>query len=602
MLTSEQSFPAGASSASRETETALKVSGFRAGAFLQGSGTKNILPLKEGETAETLFFDGKGSLISPAVVTRRGKDALGQEVFTIQTEPTQKDALSQWLTGLSTGYTIFDEKDIYRKIEGPVAVSSWNNPVPPLPEHLSIKAGKVEAGMSVSRAAEKHPELFDLEKHFFIGQAHLPDEMFRQQSPARWSWKEEPGEELKRTLLFDRHKELGGKMVPFAGYEMPVWYTSGLEEHNAVRQAAGLFDVSHMGCFEVSGPHAEAFLDSVMSNYAAFLQPGESCYGYLLDTEGACIDDLMVYRVGKQRFIVVVNASNEDKDWDWLDGVNNSAVLIDSSRASVGITASAKLRNLKDVSAGKDQLRGFALQGPLSRMILDKCIADLPSKRKLAGLQKTHVAELVLDAIPVIAARTGYTGEDLGYELYVHPDHLITIWDKILETGSPQGLLPCGLGARDSLRTEAGLPLYGHELAGKEEITPAEAGFGGYVKYHKPFFIGREKLLKKDLERKRTLIRWSMTQKGVRKPNTGDPVADRNGRIIGKVTSCSQDSTGKLVGLALVQTREYEPGTRIAVFALPSRELREKPKTEVVPGDRVLVPSEAEVLPRFPER
>ena len=395
---------------------------------------------------------------------------------------------------------------------------------------------------------------------------------------------------------------MGAKLVPFAGWEMPVWYTSVSEEHAAVRQAAGLFDVSHMGAIEVAGPHAIAFLDAISTNYVGWLENGQSCYGYLLDPDGKVIDDLMIYRRHADLFLVVVNASNEDKDWDWMNAVNEGKAVIDRQRPWLRVEAPAELRNLKDASAGERQLRDIALQGPASLKILQACTQDPQIRFSLGQVRRTDLVETNLGGFPVIAARTGYTGEDMGFELFVHPDHQEAFWNMLLEKGAEFGLKPCGLAARDSTRTEAGLPLYGHELAGRFAITPAEAGFPGYVKYHKPFFIGRDSLLAQDLKRKRELVRWRMVQKGVRRPNTGDPVVNKQGQVIGFVTSCSVDSEGYLLGLAIIDLRYAREGASLGIFVLPEKPLAEKSKTELAIGDRALLHVEAVILRRFPQK
>jgi glycine hydroxymethyltransferase len=358
-----------------------------------------------------------------------------------------------------------------------------------------------------------------------------------------------------------------------------------------------------MGCFEVAGPNAIAFLDTVVSNYAHWLNDGESCYAFLLDPDGRPIDDLMIYRRRADLFLLVVNAANEDKDWDWLKAVNDGRVLIDRRRPWLRVEAPAELRNLKDPASGSGQLRDLALQGPSSLEILQACADDPATKAALARVRRTDLIEVKLGDIPVIAARTGYTGEDVGFELFVHPDHQVAFWNLLREKGKAYGVKPCGLAARDSTRTEAGLPLYGHELAGPFDISPAEAGFPGYVKYHKPFFIGRDALLTRDMQRERELVRWRMNQKGVRRPNTGDPVVNRRGQVIGYVTSCSINVEGYLLGLAIVNRRHTDEGTPIGIFVLPSgKMLAEKQKAELEMGDKVQLPTEATVLPRFPER
>jgi glycine hydroxymethyltransferase len=378
---------------------------------------------------------------------------------------------------------------------------------------------------------------------------------------------------------------------------MPVWYTSALEEHRAIRDAAGLFDLGHMGVFQVSGEYATEFLNNVTANYAAWLEDGESQYAHLFDPEGNVIDDIFVYRRAADRYLVVVNASNEDKDWEWLTGVNEGRYLIDSAMPSREIGPRVALRDLKRERGVMD----IALQGPKSEEIMMK-ILDGPEQRSVAALKRTEFCEIIVEDRQMIVARTGYTGEEVGYEIYLAAPDAQWLWEKLLEVGSPLGLIPCGLASRDSTRTEAGFPLYGHELAGEFDISPAEAGFPGYVKYHKPFFVGRDVLLKRDLKRKRELIRWRMNHKGVRRPNTGDPVVNKRGQVIGHVTSCSIDAEGYLLGLAIVNLRYTAAGTPIEIFVLPPRPRPEKQKRELEPGDKVLLAVSATVLTRFPEK
>jgi glycine hydroxymethyltransferase len=320
-------------------------------------------------------------------------------------------------------------------------------------------------------------------------------------------------------------------------------------------------------------------------------------YGYFLETDGSVIDDGIIYRVSADHFYMVVNASNEDKDWDWLNAANDGRVILDTDRPWVGPAARATLRNLKDPAAGRDQKRDIALQGPASLQILQRLTDDPALKANLARVRRTELIECELAGIPLVIARTGYTGEEWGYEILVHPDEAGTLWHAALEAGDPLGVRPCGLACRDSTRIEAGLPLYGHELAGPFAISPIEAGFPGYVKYHKPFFVGRDALLAQEDSRERELIRFRVNEKGTRRPDTGDPVVDRRGREIGKTTSCSIDVQGHLVGLALVQRRYNVPETPIAIFPLRGKPLDEA----LLARDRVALPIAATVLTRFPE-
>jgi glycine hydroxymethyltransferase len=585
----------------------LEISGWRARPFIQEISTGNMAALEPGKATHTFLLNREGALIDDVAIARLEQDPHGRDRYLMGVSKAAAERVKAWLRGLADGYVLFDEQDIFRKVQGPVVVREVAEADGTPLETVGLAA--VEPGTPGQVLLERYPDRFDLTQPYFIGQNCL-NGLVPQVEKAEWRWTEPQDAPLKRTALFEAHKALGGRIVPFAGWEMPVWYSSVSEEHAAVRHAAGLFDVSHMGCFEVSGPNAISFLDTVTSNYAHWLNEGESCYAYLLDPEGRPIDDLMVYRrraddsteLAEALFLLVVNAANEDKDWDWLNAVNEGRVVIDRQRPWVGVEASATLRNLKDPDSGQSQLRDLALQGPASIAILQACTDDPATREALARVRRTDLIEVELSGIPVVAARTGYTGEDVGFELFVHPDKQVAFWNLLLEKGAPLGIKPCGLAARDSTRTEAGLPLYGHELAGPFDISPTEAGFPGYVKYHKPFFIGRDPMLARDLKRQRELIRWRMNQKGVRRPNTGDPVVNKRGQVIGHVTSCSIDVEGYLLGLAIVNRRYTEEGTPIGIFVLPASAQEEKQKPELGLGDKVLLPVDATVLPRFPER
>jgi glycine hydroxymethyltransferase len=262
------------------------------------------------------------------------------------------------------------------------------------------------------------------------------------------------------------------------------------------------------------------------------------------------------------------------------------------------------IRDLKDPSSGDDQRVDIALQGPASVKILQAMASDSGTRACLGCLMKSHLVRTELCGIPVIVSRTGYTGEEFGYELFVHPDHAVAFWNAVLDAGKPFGVRPAGLGSRDSTRTEAGLPLYGHELAGDFDVDPIEAGYGGFVKFHKPFFIGRGPLLERWLKpRKKEIVRFRITTKNSRNIRTGDPVVDRGGRYVGNVTSCTLVE-GKLKGLALVDANLKSNGSRIAIFPLPPGN-RVPPSVawdDMKKGDRLLLSERAVVLPRFPMR
>lgn len=459
------------------------------------------------------------------------------------------------------------------------------------------------AGLDLYNAG--HQDRFDLHKPYFVG-CHSLDPVRAWPDLPEFKWDEPQDAPLKRTPLYEWHKAHTRKVIPFAGWEMPVWYSGVLDEHNAVRRAAGLFDVAHMGVFEISGPHATEFLDLVCSNYVRWYEPGESFYSYFFDPDGHVIDDLFLYRREKDLYLMVVNASNADKDWAWLNAVNNGEVLIDRQRPDLRVVRPATLRDLKDPSNGPDRRVDLALQGPASLAILQSLTGDPVLKDRLARVRKTGLIECQLAGFDLVIARTGYTGEEVGYEIFVHPDRAVAFWETLLEAGQPFGLQPCGLAARDSTRTEAGLPLYGHELAGSLDpagISPAGAGFSGYVKLHKPYFVGRAAYIEGDKSRTMEIARFRMNERGVRMPKNGDPLINKKGQAIGWVTSAAVDVDGLILGLAYIQTRYHRPGEEIGIFNLPAKPVEEKSnKADLEPGDKVQLPDTATLLLRFPDQ
>jgi len=469
-------------------------------------------------------------------------------------------------------------------------------------------AAERPTGLGLFRTAAS--SRFELCKPYFVGHRTLDPARTRPELP-EFKWEEPQDAPLKRTRLYEWHKAHTRHIVPFASWEMPVWYTGVLDEHNAVRKAAGLFDVSHMGVFEVIGPQAEEFLDLVLTNYTRWYAPGESFYSYLLDHDGKVIDDLLVYRRGQDHFHIVVNAANADKDWAWLNAVNNGEVLLDRERPDLRVLRPAIIRNLKDPSSGPDMRVDLALQGPASLRILQSLAGDARLRDRLGRVRRTALIECELggpstgsgQSFNLIIARTGYTGEDIGYEIFVHPDRAVAFWETLLEAGKPFGIQPTGLAARDSTRTEAGLPLYGHELAGPFGISPAGACFAAYVKLHKPYFVGRPAYLAAEKGRTMEVARFRMNDRGVRMPKTGDPVVNRKGQAIGWVTSAAVDVDGIILGLAYVQSHYAKPGDEVGIFNVPGKPVVEKPnKADLEPGDKVALPDAATLLLRFPDK
>jgi glycine hydroxymethyltransferase len=411
---------------------------------------------------------------------------------------------------------------------------------------------------------------------------------------------------LKRTSLYEAHKQLGARMVPFGGWDMPVWYTSARDEHLAARNAAGLFDVTHMGVLDARGPEACAFLDRIGTNDVSKLAVGRSHYSYMLDENGDVVDDIMVYRVEPERYLVVVNAANMDKDWAWLRSQlekhpERSEVRQGQAESKGASLQGASLRDLRDPASGADQRVDLALQGPTSLNILSPMVET----RDLASLQAlpyTGILRASLAGHDVFISRTGYTGERIAYEIFVHPDESVALWNAILDAGKDMGVKPAGLAARDSLRTEAGLPLYGHELGGPLNLAPYHIGFDNFVKVNKVAdFIGKPAYVEKAAKNTLKMARFRMNDKGVRPSKLGDPALDKRGRVIGMVTSCAQDSEGYLLGLAVVEGSAAVEGSPLSIVPLPEK-LPEPLKPFAPLGSRALVPDAATVIARFPPR
>ena len=450
--------------------------------------------------------------------------------------------------------------------------------------------------MAGHQALRRRPDLFDVTKPYFVGvdMLKLKDEarpiVFTEPKPKEG--------ELKKSFLLDLHRELYPSVAihPFAGWEMPVVFESIRSEHANVRENAGLFDLSHMGIFEVTGPYASKFIDIIASNYLKSMHPGHSHYSYVLDTQGKVLDDIFVYCLGKERFIIVANAANSDKIEKWLDSVNEGKVSLTYGGRKVKLEGKADIRNLKDPQAQSDRKMLIALQGPKSRQMLSQVVTK--EHAKFMRMKKFEIGEFSVKGTPCFLSRTGYTGEDIGYEIFVHPQKAAATWKLLLSLGAK----PAGLGARDSTRTEAGLPLWGHELAGPDGISPIEAGYGMFVKLHKPFFVGRDEMMRQALDRKRDVVRFKIDKKGARVVRRGDAVATKEGEIIGEVTSSVIVGTVQ-VGLALLSRGRVASKDTIMVGLTHALSEPDRQKFKVGGKLDIAVQSETgAVLPRFPPR
>ncbi|MBR5334912.1 MAG: glycine cleavage system aminomethyltransferase GcvT [Bacteroidaceae bacterium] len=339
--------------------------------------------------------------------------------------------------------------------------------------------------------------------------------------------------ENKRTCLYDKHVALGALISPFGGFDMPIQYSNIVEEHNAVRQACGIFDVSHMGEVLVTGPESEKFVNYIFTNDITDAPDGKIYYGMMLHPTGGVVDDLLVYKMADKRFFLVINAGNIDKDIAW-------------------IMEHAKKFDVT-VEHQSDIYGEVAVQGPDTEAIVEE-VLGIPC----ADMVFYTCKEVEYNGETIIISRTGYTGED-GFELYGSHAFTNEVWDKLLASGKVK---PCGLGCRDTLRFEVGLPLYGDELT--DEITPLEAGLGIFVKLEKEEFIGKEAIAAQKAEGlKRKIVGIELKDKAI--PRHGYDV-EADGKVIGQVTTgYNSISTGKSVCMALIDANYAKLGTEVAV-------------------------------------
>jgi aminomethyltransferase len=341
---------------------------------------------------------------------------------------------------------------------------------------------------------------------------------------------------MNNTALTDKHISLGAKMVPFAGYNMPVQYEGINAEHATVRKAVGVFDVSHMGEFILKGENALDLIQRVISNDASKLYDGKVQYAYLPNEEGGIVDDLLVYRIDEKTYMLVVNASNIEKDWNWISKFNTNGV---------------EMHNISD------QTSLLAVQGPKAAEALQS-LTDID----LASMEYYTFTKGVFAGVEnVVVSATGYTGAG-GFEIYCDNAHAETIWNAIFEAGAAFGIKPIGLGARDTLRLEMGFCLYGNDI--DDTTSPIEAGLGWVTKFSKPFTNSEALQAEKEAGVKRRLIGFEMIDRGI--PRHDYEIVDADGNVIGKVTSGTQSpSLQKAIGMGYVTKENAKEGAEIYI-------------------------------------
>jgi glycine hydroxymethyltransferase len=575
----------------RAAHVALRLRGEKTEAALQQMLTCDLTGLATGDARAGLFLRSDGTVLEKAAVIAEGRHGR-DERFVVVVPAAGAAEVRAWLEGLSDGYLLFDPHDLYAKVDGPTVIEDVEDAgalvarAAPLLDPLPAFTGARADARALVRS---HPKLFALAKTYFIGQKAV---YAAAPPPAKEGYRyAAPTLPVRKTVLNALHRQLGAKMVDFAGWDMPLQYPAGIfREHRAVRTAAGLFDVSHMGVFEIKGRGATSFLETALANSVRRMGPGQASYNYLLYPDGIAADDTYLYRLALDRWLLVVNAANAERDWDWLQALNSRRFVIDPEMPGKQIEDPVELRNLRD--AGADSLVDLALQGPLSQRLLMKLAATPEDRARIERCIMNEVVHVKLGGAQVIAARTGYTGERIGFELFPHPDAAVGLFQALLEAGAADGVLPTGLGARDAARTEAGFPLFGHELEGDHHGTLTESGYGFVPRFHVPFFVGRDAYIRRVTPQRRKLVR--MRGQGKKSVRPGHLILNDAREPAGVVTSFAYlDEELNFVALAFVDVGlPAESGRKLTG-------LREKeyPGKEALDADRLV---ELTALPRFP--
>ncbi len=567
----------------------VEIEGTHARGFCNVAMTNDVYALRSGDSQPTWILEPDGQLMSGGLLRRPGEETTR---FQLLIPKSVESRVAHWLRALSDGYVHMDDNDIFAKVPGPVVV-----------RRLSHKlADEWESRPPTAKIFDDETVGWAFHKPYWIGQRARADAPGELESLPVFMWEEPADLPVRRTALYEIHRQAGCKLTPIAGWEMPISYTSVQEEHLAVRQAAGLFDISHMGLFEFSGENVHLFVNTITTNDVSLLDVGQSQYSFLLNQDGHVVDDVWVFRLEENRYWMVVNAANNDKDWAWVNAVREGQVMIDPERPwsrALG-TETVVVRDMHDPAQGSETRVQLALQGPRSQDILLALLdQDDPFCELMLEMKRNEIIQRQIAGYDLYLARTGNTGEPMAFEIFVHPDEATALWHTLLEAGEPFGLQQVGLVARDSLRIEAGLPLYGNELAGPLDLNPADASFDPYVKLYKPFFIGKAAYEVHENERQSRLIRFRFDEEQARMPIQGDVVVDRKGRVVGSVTSCSIDSEGQLTGLAYVESQYTKRGTRLGVFQVDNARWAKKPLTSIKTGDRIQLHDDITVISRF---
>jgi glycine hydroxymethyltransferase len=545
----------------------FRIEGYKVRQFLNYSLTNDIENLNPGVMQST-------RVITPAGEIKGTLMCQSDQRFLLNVASGKAGLAANWLRSLSDGFIKFDD-DILRKLPGPVIIAETDEPLEFIVEEESESS----------------------KKPFVVG---LPSEEGDSLPEFKVSAEES---EIMCSLLAEKQAQLGAEMKVFDGWEMPSGFTSIEEEFTAVRDSAGLIDLSLKSVFQVEGPDALSFLDCIAANDISQVSLGATVYTHLLDPDADVIDDVIIIHRDEDKFILIGNALNELKTWLWMNDVQRGQVLTDRKRPWVrSFGKHVNLKNLHDLD--EEMVFLLSVQGPESQKILRKGVHSEGDLKKLHNMNKGAMRDLVLFGKNILVTRTGFTGEKLGFDLLVHAEHIGDIYNSLLDRGAEYGIKPVGMLALDNLRIEAGLPLYGHEFGfgsgrlGASDLGPGEAGFSRSVKTYKPWFIGRRPFIEKEKSREHEVVRFKVIAGVSGGLSQGNSVLSENGQIIGWVTSIGKKRDDDYIGQALVHKSSKQPGNRVYVYKQTDVTAVESGESMRL-GDIEPITVEAEIISRF---
>src|SRR5579884_785396 len=544
---------------------ALMVTGERATGFLQSIVTRDVYSLKIGELTPALILYANGEKRLDVYICALESRPYPRYllIYANDAEP----GLHDWLRMLSDGHIVVESNDPFITIDGPVVIRladrRFLNEVQPEIDHVA-------QGLTRSHNGSKREEegLIDYSKPYFMGQTTLPASNVNKQ---RFAFEERNSSRLLAgpSPLHDCHKALGARFADFGGQQVPLYFTSHHHEHQSVRQHAGLFDLSYKVLLGFEGWGAERFLDLVLTEHIPSLNKEASCRTCILSPDGTVLSDCIVYRLATDYFMMELEPLHAGMVESWLRTAAAHEVMIDLARPAIEVDRTCNITNL---TTTPDALTILALQGPASTAILQSLLAENKGHHVLHNLKKGHIAELTFAGRTAWIGRRGYSGEPVGYEIFVPQSQAVSLWNTLMDAGAAHHLSSVGLLATESLRIEAGLPLYEKELAGPYSVNPMEAGFGSAIKLHKPFFVGRQQML--SCKATRRLVRLRAETGAASLKYLEPTIYDDAGKIIG-ITTSSACVTGQFYGIGLLDEFERAKGylclngSSLAVEVLP---------------------------------